>query len=203
MNQFRGVLLLAAGAFALYQGWKLHTGSHALWPTARACWRLPSVSGGSCASRPAAAVRPMKRLTSSAPARRNWRSSRKKTTMIPAVIRKVEWSGPRSQLARMRHRVAQKPPRAGKRRPPSPPATKCRRYGQKAAKKPPTPRATFRVAFPAVLPAARFAPRFGLGRRRSGCRLCAGRHALAGNPACHAQPSSQNPALWFEVSFRL
>ncbi len=31
MNQFRGVLLLAAGAFALYQGWKLHTGSHALW----------------------------------------------------------------------------------------------------------------------------------------------------------------------------
>jgi cytochrome c-type biogenesis protein CcmH/NrfF len=31
MNQFRGVMLLCAGAFALYEGWKLHTGVHALW----------------------------------------------------------------------------------------------------------------------------------------------------------------------------
>jgi hypothetical protein len=31
MNHFRGVMLLAAGAFALYQGWKIHTGTHALW----------------------------------------------------------------------------------------------------------------------------------------------------------------------------
>jgi len=30
MNQFRGILLLAAGGFALYQGWKIHFGSRAL-----------------------------------------------------------------------------------------------------------------------------------------------------------------------------
>jgi hypothetical protein len=31
MNQARGILLLAAGGFALYQGWKVHTGTTALW----------------------------------------------------------------------------------------------------------------------------------------------------------------------------
>jgi len=31
MNHLRGVMLLAAGGFALYQGWKIHTGTHALW----------------------------------------------------------------------------------------------------------------------------------------------------------------------------
>jgi hypothetical protein len=31
MNQARGVLLLAAGGFALYQGWRLHSGNNALW----------------------------------------------------------------------------------------------------------------------------------------------------------------------------
>ena len=31
MNQVRGILLLAAGGFALYQGWRIHTGSAALW----------------------------------------------------------------------------------------------------------------------------------------------------------------------------
>ena len=31
MNQFRGVMLLAAGGFALYQGWRIHSGRQALW----------------------------------------------------------------------------------------------------------------------------------------------------------------------------
>jgi hypothetical protein len=31
MNQFRGIILLAAGVFALYQGWRVHTGRQALW----------------------------------------------------------------------------------------------------------------------------------------------------------------------------
>jgi hypothetical protein len=31
MNQVRGILLLAAGGFALYRGWKIHSGSTALW----------------------------------------------------------------------------------------------------------------------------------------------------------------------------
>jgi hypothetical protein len=31
MNHFRGIMLLVAGAFALYQGWRIHTGNHALW----------------------------------------------------------------------------------------------------------------------------------------------------------------------------
>ncbi len=29
MNQLRGILMLAMGAFALYQGWVLHTGQRA------------------------------------------------------------------------------------------------------------------------------------------------------------------------------
>jgi len=31
MNHLRGGLLLAAGGFALYQGWRIHTGRQALW----------------------------------------------------------------------------------------------------------------------------------------------------------------------------
>ena len=31
MNHFRGIMLLVAGGFALYQGWRIHTGNHALW----------------------------------------------------------------------------------------------------------------------------------------------------------------------------
>jgi uncharacterized membrane protein HdeD (DUF308 family) len=31
MNHFRGAMLLAAGAFALVQGWRLHSGKQALW----------------------------------------------------------------------------------------------------------------------------------------------------------------------------
>jgi len=31
MNHFRGIVLLAAGGFALYEGWKIHTGKQALW----------------------------------------------------------------------------------------------------------------------------------------------------------------------------
>jgi hypothetical protein len=31
MTQLRGILLMAAGAFALYRGWKIHTGQHAAW----------------------------------------------------------------------------------------------------------------------------------------------------------------------------
>ena len=31
MNQFRGIMLLAAGGFALYEGWKIHSGRQALW----------------------------------------------------------------------------------------------------------------------------------------------------------------------------
>lgn len=31
MTHFRGILLLVAGVFALYQGWRIHTGQHALW----------------------------------------------------------------------------------------------------------------------------------------------------------------------------
>lgn len=30
MNQVRGILLLAAGAYAVYAGWKIHAGQHAL-----------------------------------------------------------------------------------------------------------------------------------------------------------------------------
>jgi hypothetical protein len=31
MTHFRGILLLAAGSFALYHGWRVHTGRQALW----------------------------------------------------------------------------------------------------------------------------------------------------------------------------
>ena len=31
MNHFRGIMLLAAGVFALYEGWRIHTGNRALW----------------------------------------------------------------------------------------------------------------------------------------------------------------------------
>ena len=31
MNQARGILLLAAGVLALYQGWRIHAGHSALW----------------------------------------------------------------------------------------------------------------------------------------------------------------------------
>ena len=31
MNQVRGILLMVAGGFALYEGWKIHSGSPALW----------------------------------------------------------------------------------------------------------------------------------------------------------------------------
>jgi hypothetical protein len=31
MNHFRGILLLAAGSFALYRGWQAHSGKQALW----------------------------------------------------------------------------------------------------------------------------------------------------------------------------
>jgi hypothetical protein len=31
MTQFRGIMLLAAGGFALYQGWRIHSGRQALW----------------------------------------------------------------------------------------------------------------------------------------------------------------------------
>ena len=31
MNHLRGVMLLAAGGFALYEGWKIHSGRQALW----------------------------------------------------------------------------------------------------------------------------------------------------------------------------
>ncbi len=31
MNQVRGILLLAAGVFALVRGWQLHHGSMAVW----------------------------------------------------------------------------------------------------------------------------------------------------------------------------
>jgi hypothetical protein len=31
MNHLRGILLLIAGSFALYRGWKIHTGHNALW----------------------------------------------------------------------------------------------------------------------------------------------------------------------------
>jgi hypothetical protein len=31
MNHMRGIMLLAAGVFALYEGWKIHTGHQALW----------------------------------------------------------------------------------------------------------------------------------------------------------------------------
>jgi hypothetical protein len=31
MTHFRGILLLAAGSFALYRGWTVHTGTQALW----------------------------------------------------------------------------------------------------------------------------------------------------------------------------
>jgi hypothetical protein len=30
MTQVRGIILLAAGCFALYQGWRIHTGQQAL-----------------------------------------------------------------------------------------------------------------------------------------------------------------------------
>jgi hypothetical protein len=30
MNQVRGIMLLAAGGYALYAGWKIHTGQHAV-----------------------------------------------------------------------------------------------------------------------------------------------------------------------------
>jgi len=31
MTHLRGIMLLAAGGFALYQGWRVHTGMQALW----------------------------------------------------------------------------------------------------------------------------------------------------------------------------
>jgi hypothetical protein len=31
MTHFRGIILLVAGCFALYQGWKIHSGHQALW----------------------------------------------------------------------------------------------------------------------------------------------------------------------------
>lgn len=31
MTHFRGILLLAAGAFALFEGWKIHSGRQAMW----------------------------------------------------------------------------------------------------------------------------------------------------------------------------
>jgi hypothetical protein len=31
MTRFRGILLLAAGSFAIYQGWRLHYGRQAWW----------------------------------------------------------------------------------------------------------------------------------------------------------------------------
>jgi uncharacterized membrane protein HdeD (DUF308 family) len=31
MTHFRGIMLLAAGIFALYEGWRIHTGRQALW----------------------------------------------------------------------------------------------------------------------------------------------------------------------------
>jgi len=31
MDYFRGLVLLGAGCFALYRGWKIHTGHYALW----------------------------------------------------------------------------------------------------------------------------------------------------------------------------
>jgi uncharacterized membrane protein HdeD (DUF308 family) len=31
MNQIRGIVMLLLGGFALYQGWKIHTGHQALW----------------------------------------------------------------------------------------------------------------------------------------------------------------------------
>jgi uncharacterized membrane protein HdeD (DUF308 family) len=31
MDYLRGIILLAAGCVALYSGWKVHTGHHALW----------------------------------------------------------------------------------------------------------------------------------------------------------------------------
>jgi uncharacterized membrane protein HdeD (DUF308 family) len=31
MNRFRGILLLAAGSFALYHGWRVHSARQALW----------------------------------------------------------------------------------------------------------------------------------------------------------------------------
>ena len=31
MTHFRGIILLAGGVLALYQGWRIHTGSQALW----------------------------------------------------------------------------------------------------------------------------------------------------------------------------
>jgi hypothetical protein len=31
MTHLRGILLLIAGSFALYRGWKIHTGHYALW----------------------------------------------------------------------------------------------------------------------------------------------------------------------------
>lgn len=47
MNSFRGVVLIIAGCFALYEGWKLHAGQHALLAYALAvlaialgAWRL-------------------------------------------------------------------------------------------------------------------------------------------------------------------
>ena len=31
MSHFRGILLLAAGSFALYHGWRVHSGRQVLW----------------------------------------------------------------------------------------------------------------------------------------------------------------------------
>jgi hypothetical protein len=47
MNQIRGIIMLLLGGFALYQGWKIHTGNQALWAyglgaeaIATGLWRL-------------------------------------------------------------------------------------------------------------------------------------------------------------------
>jgi hypothetical protein len=31
MNHLRGIMLLGAGGFALYEGWRIHSGRQALW----------------------------------------------------------------------------------------------------------------------------------------------------------------------------
>ena len=31
MTQLRGIVLMMAGGFALYRGWRIHTGQYALW----------------------------------------------------------------------------------------------------------------------------------------------------------------------------
>ncbi len=49
MNQVRGIVMLLLGCFALYEGWRIHTGSQAMWAyglgvvaIAVGIWRLNS-----------------------------------------------------------------------------------------------------------------------------------------------------------------